>query len=80
MTVSGLKLDIQRADSNVVLSWPGYITGFNLESTPSLSAPVSWSPVSPDPVVVSNSVSDFHNYVTNAIDGTPKFYRLKGSF
>jgi len=72
-------LDIQRDGANVVLSWPGYITGFNLESTPSLKTPV-WNPVSPDPVVVSNSVSDFHNYVTNAIAGTAKFYRLKGSF
>jgi hypothetical protein len=79
MTVKGLTLGIQRAGANVVLSWPGYITGFNLQSTPSLRAPV-WSPVSPDPVVVSNSVSDFHNYVTNAIEGAPKFYRLKGTF
>ena len=79
MTVKGLTLDIQRDGANVVLSWPGYITGFNLESTPSLKTPV-WNPVSPDPVVVSNSVSDFHNYVTNAIAGTAKFYRLKGSF
>jgi hypothetical protein len=80
MTVSGLILNVQSAGSNVILSWPGYITGFNLESTPSLNAPVSWTPVVPGPVVVSNSVSDFHNYVTNAIEGTPKFYRLKGSF
>lgn len=80
MTVSGLTLNVQKAGSNVILSWPGYITGFNLESNPSLGAPLSWGPVSPDPVVVSNSVSDFHNYVTNAIGGATKFYRLKESF
>ena len=76
MTVSGLTLNVQKAGSNVILSWPGYITGFNLESTPSLSAP-AWNPVSPDPVVVSNSVSDWKNVVTNAIAGTAQFYRLK---
>jgi len=76
MTVSGLTLNVQKGGSNVILSWPGYITGFNLESTPSLSAPV-WNSVSPDPVVVSNSVSDWKNVVTNAIAGTAQFYRLK---
>ncbi len=76
MSVAGLALNIQRAGTNVILSWPGYITGFNLESTSSLRAPV-WNPVSPDPVVVSNSVSDWKNVVTNAIAGTPQFYRLK---
>jgi hypothetical protein len=71
MTVAGLKLNIQKVDSNVILSWPGYITGFKPESTPSLSAPV-WNPVSPDPVVVNGQ-----NVVTNAIAGTRQFYRLR---
>lgn len=70
MTVSGLMLEIQKADQNVILSWPSFITGFTLQSTPSLSAPV-WSPVSPDPVVVNGL-----NLVTNAILGTAQFYRL----
>jgi len=77
MTVSGLQLSIQRAGTNAILSWPAYITDFNLESTPSLKPPATWSPVSPDPVVVSNSVSDWKNVVTNAIAGTAQFYRLK---
>jgi hypothetical protein len=70
MTVSGLALNIQRAGTNVVLSWPGYLTGFNLESTPYLSAQ-AWSAVSPDPVVVNGQ-----NVVTNAIAGAQLFYRL----
>jgi hypothetical protein len=76
MTVSGLALNIQLARTNAILSWPGYITGFRLESTPSLSAP-SWGPVSPDPVIVSNSITDWKYVVTNAIVGTARFYRLK---
>jgi hypothetical protein len=71
MTVSGLMLNIQRADTNVVLSWPGYITSFHLESTPSLRAPL-WNPVLPDPVVFNGL-----NVVTNAIADTQQFYRLK---
>ena len=70
MTVSGLQLSIQRAGTNAILSWPAYITDFNLESTPSLSAP-AWNLVSPDPVIVNGQ-----NVVTNAIAGAQLFYRL----
>jgi hypothetical protein len=71
MAVSGLRLDIQRDGSNVILSWPSFISGFKLESTPSLRPPV-WNPVSPDPVVVND-----RNVVTNAIAGSQQYYRLR---
>jgi len=73
MTVSELKLNIQRVDANVILSWPAYFTDFKLESTPSLGALV-WNPVSPDSVVVNGQ-----NVVTNAIAGVKQFYRLRFS-
>jgi hypothetical protein len=66
-----LRLNIQKAGSNVVLSWTTNTPGFNLESTPSLSAPV-WNPVSPAPVVVNDQ-----NVVTNAIAGAQQYYRLR---
>jgi len=71
MTILGLALNIQQAGSNVILSWSTNAPGFNLESSTSLSAQ-SWSPVSPDPVIVNGQ-----NTVTNSIGGTQKFYRLR---
>lgn len=71
MTILGLALNIQKAGTNVILSWSTNAPGFKLESSPSLSAQ-SWSPVLPDPVIVNGQ-----NAVTNPIAGTQKFYRLK---
>lgn len=71
MAITGLSLNIQRAGADVILSWPAYATGFNLESTLSLRAP-SWNPVSPDPVAVNG-----RNFVTNQITGAEQFYRLR---
>jgi len=72
MTVKGLSLNIQKAGTNVVLSWPSYINTFNLESTTNLVSGAVWTPVLPAPVVVSDQ-----NVVTNAIAGTRQFYRLR---
>jgi len=72
MTVSGLALNIQRAGTDVVLSWPGAFTNFALVSSTNLSPTASWKPVQPDPVLV-----DGHNVVTNPIAGTQRFYRLR---
>ena len=52
--------------SSVTISWPTYVTGFTLESSPSLS-PASWTAVSG---VVNNSVT-----VVNP--SGKRFYRLK---
>jgi len=57
-------LYIARSGTNVILTWPTNITGFNLESTTNLISPV-WTAVSGQ------------NAVNNSIDGTQKYYRLK---
>ncbi len=74
MTISGLTLNIQRLGTNVLLSWPGIFTNFNLVSSTDLDAPV-WNLVSPLPSVVNGQ-----NVVTNSIPGTAqRFYRLRFS-
>jgi hypothetical protein len=70
MTVSGMMLDIQKAGSNVVLSWSTNVPGFNLESSTNLVAP-AWNPVSPLPTVQNGQ-----NVVTNPIVGAQQYYRL----
>ena len=70
MEVTGLMLDIQKAGSNVVLSWATNVPAYNLESTTNLAAPV-WNPVSPLPSVVNGQ-----NVVTNPIVGAQQYYRL----
>ena len=57
-------LYIALSGTNVILTWPANITGFNLESTTNLSSQV-WTAVSGQ------------NQVTNPIVGTQKYYRLK---
>lgn len=63
LTVSG---------SNVILTWPGEATGFTLESTTNLTAPVTWTSVSLAPEVVNGQ-----NSVTVPISGERQFFRLK---
>ena len=59
-------LAFNRTGTTVTISWNAAITGFNLESTASLSAP-TWTPV---PNVANNSVA-----FTNG--GGNKYFRLK---
>ena len=56
-------LAILRAGTNVIVTWPTNATGFTLQSTTNLAAPV-W-------VTVTGQ-----NTVTNPISGTQKLYRL----
>jgi len=70
MTVAGMTLDIKKAGSNVLLSWPTNVPGFNLESSANLVAP-AWNPVSPLPSVLNGQ-----NVVTNPIVGAQQYYRL----
>jgi hypothetical protein len=72
MTISGLMLSIQRAGTNVILTWPTNVLGFNLASTFNLGAAASWFTNAPPPVVVNGQ-----NVVTNPIIGAQKFYRLQ---
>jgi len=60
---------------NLILRWPANYagfeyTGYTLQSTTNLAAPV-WTTVSPGSVVV-----DGQNTVTNPVSGTQQFYRL----
>src|SRR5690348_1463350 len=70
LTEVGVKMAIALSSGNVILTWPTNAVGYTLQSTTNLSL-VSWSTVSPAPVVVNGQ-----NTVTNLILGTQKFYRL----
>jgi uncharacterized repeat protein (TIGR03803 family) len=65
------ELTIMPSGTNAVLTWPTNATGFNLQSATNLVSPVTWSLVSPSPVVVNG-----HFTVTNPISETQLFYRL----
>jgi uncharacterized repeat protein (TIGR03803 family) len=69
------QLTITPAGTNVVLSWPTNVagfdyTGYTLQSATSVGSPV-WITNLPAPVVVNGQ-----NTVTNLISGTRRFYRL----
>jgi hypothetical protein len=59
------------AAAGLVIEWPSSATGFNLESTPSLSS-VTWTAVSEPPVVQGTQ-----NRVTTSIGAGARYYRLK---
>jgi subtilisin-like proprotein convertase family protein len=65
-------LNLQLAGTNVILSWPAIVQGYTLQSTTSLATSNSWTTVTPAPTYVSGQ-----NFVTNALDGSNRFYRLK---
>src|SRR5262249_13616779 len=47
-------LSLSRSRTNTVLSWPATFVGFTLQSATNLLPMVSWTPVSPPPVIVNN--------------------------
>ena len=70
------QLTITPSGSNVVLSWPTNVagfdyTGYTLQSSTSLDSPSVWSTNSPAPVIIAGQ-----NTVTNPINGARQFYRL----
>jgi uncharacterized repeat protein (TIGR03803 family) len=65
------QLNVVASDAGLALNWPTNASGFTLQSTTNLHSPV-WTTVPTEPVVVERQ-----NVVTNFIDGTPRFYRLK---
>jgi len=67
----GPHLDFLRSGTNLILSWPTNVIGFNLESTVALTNP-SWAEVPPTPDVVGGSYT-----VTNRIQDEAQFYRLQ---
>jgi uncharacterized repeat protein (TIGR03803 family) len=66
------RLNITRANSSVILTWPTTAVGFALESNTNLAAPLGWAAVTPVPTLVNGLKT-----VTNTVTATPKFYRLK---
>lgn len=71
MMITAATLSIQRAGTDVVLTWPTNFPGLNLVSSTNLVNP-AWNPVSPAPVVANGQ-----NVVTNPIAGTQQFYQLQ---
>ncbi len=70
------QLAITPSGTNVILSWPTNVagfdyTGYTLQSTTNLVSPAFWSTNSPAPVVIAGQ-----NTVTNPITGAQQFYRL----
>jgi len=64
-------LTIQPSSStNVVLSWPTNVTGFNLQFNTNLNNNV-WAGAAPPPTVLGTN-----NVVTNATSNADQFYRL----
>ncbi|HXT11943.1 MAG TPA: hypothetical protein VN873_10315 [Candidatus Angelobacter sp.] len=70
LTTAPVLLSIATAGTNAVLSWTNALTGFTLQSTPTLNPP-AWTAVATVPVVVSGNYT-----VTNAIGNGAVFYRL----
>jgi hypothetical protein len=64
-------LSILKDGSNVLLSWPGTFTNFNLVYSTNLSVP-GWTAVSTTPSIVNGQ-----NVVTNPIVGKQQFFRLQ---
>ncbi|MBK7999739.1 MAG: hypothetical protein IPK15_13745 [Verrucomicrobia bacterium] len=65
------RLSITQAGESVILTWPQNAIGFTLESTTNLNPPVTWSTVTPAPVVVNG-----FNTVINPASAAERFYRL----
>jgi len=76
LPVPPLLLTIIPSGTNVILTWPTNVAGFDfsgytLQSTGDLGPPAVWSTNSPAPVVAAGQ-----NTVTNPITGPQQFYRL----
>jgi hypothetical protein len=69
--VAAPTLNIFQSGANVILAWPDAFPNYSLQSTTNLTAPATWTAVSPLP-------TDFSGFeiVTNAHPGKAMFYRL----
>ena len=66
------QLGAVRTANSLVISWPAYLQGFNLESSSNTVASSSWSQVLTTPVLVGGQ-----RYVTNPITPGQKFFRTR---
>jgi hypothetical protein len=65
-------LQIAPAGNQVVLAWPTSAFGFQLWTTTNCAAMNSWSVIGSNPTVVGTQ-----NFLTNAIGGSVRYYRLQ---
>lgn len=70
-----ISLSIAAAGTNVVLSWPGYVPEFNLESRKNIAGTNVWVSVLPTPVLTNNQLE-----VTVPATNFTDFFRLKRDF
>ena len=65
-----IQLSIVPYDASLILTWPAVPSGFTLQSTTNVLAPV-WSTVSPGPILLNGQ-----NVVINPVSGNQQFFRL----
>lgn len=65
-------LTISKQGGAVAITWPLYPNGFTLETTPSLSPPISWTPITSGVVISNNS----YTLTVNSPSGM-SYYRLR---
>jgi len=63
---------IERSGTALLLAWPAVRMGANLESTQSLTPPISWNPMT-NSLVFSNGWNQCHTQITNG----SSFFRLR---
>jgi hypothetical protein len=70
-------LAVAAAGSNLVFNWPGYTSGYTLQTTPQLGAGASWVtiPGAPAPLLTNGTYS-----VLLPMSGQQAFYRLAAKF
>jgi hypothetical protein len=72
LNAAALRLQVTRANGNLMLSWPANLGKYQLESTDSLDATANWSDEPELPVLSAG-----RNTVTVPMDDASRFFRLK---
>ena len=65
-------LTLSLSRTNLTISWPAFASGYQLQSTPSLTAPVTWSAVTQTPSNNGTTIS-----VAVPVSGGRQFFRLQ---
>jgi hypothetical protein len=71
---SNVRLDIERAEGSIKISWPGFTAGLRLEATTDISSINGWSSVWPQVLVGGRCYT-----VTNSLVSARRFFRLRKS-
>lgn len=66
------ELRITRIDGDVIVTWANTATPYTLETTPNLSAPVVWSPITANVTVVNGE-----NRLSESISSAMRFYCVR---